>query len=215
MPCGSSQSPGPRIFGSTPRWPADNSSQLSAQSMATRICPAKQQDPHGHSLACAVWGQEKPKAAGEANPAPPESLLSISPDKFRTDLTNARIAGTRNVTEGAAANVSGRVVKLCVVEDVEEFTSNLEVHRFIEWNHLRHAQIGVVESRAVKESSVRCPESSAVSAWGGPGEIAVSRDECVIVKIFKRAGRFARVVDVNPSRDIRHIGGGTASKRAV
>lgn len=167
----------------------------------------------GKPISVDGWG--KPKDAGEANSAPPESWLSRSPDKFRTDLTDARIAGTRNVTEGAAANVSGRVVKLRVVEDVEEFTSNLEVHRFIEWNHLRHAQIGVVESRAVKESSVRCPESSAVRAWGGPGEIAVRRGECVIVKIFERAGGLARVVDVNPSPDVRHIGGGTARKRAV
>jgi hypothetical protein len=28
---------------------------------------------------------------------------------------------------------------LRVVEDVEEFTSNLKIHRFMDWNHLRYA----------------------------------------------------------------------------
>lgn len=167
----------------------------------------------GKPISVDCWGN--PKAAGEAISALPESLLSRSPDKFRTDLTDAGIAGTRNVTEICAANVSGRIVKLRVVEDVEEFTSNLEVHRFIEWNHLRHAQVGVVESWAVKESSVRCPERSTVGAWNVPGEIAVRRDKCVLVKIFERARGLARVVDVNLSRDIRHIGGGTANKGTI
>ena len=62
-----------------------------------------------------------------------------------------------------AANVSGWVVKLRVIEDVEEFTPNLEMHCFIDWNHLRYAQIGIVDSRTVEESTVRRPERSAVS----------------------------------------------------
>ena len=74
-----------------------------------------------------------------------KNFATASPDEFRTDLPNARIARTRNVTEVVAANVPGGVVKLRVIEDVEEFTSNLEVHCFIEWNHLRYAQIGVVD----------------------------------------------------------------------
>lgn len=68
-----------------------------------------------------------------------KNFATASPDEFRTDLPNARIAGTSYVTEIFAANVPSRVVKLRVVEDVEEFTSNLKIHRFMDWNHLRYA----------------------------------------------------------------------------
>jgi hypothetical protein len=93
----------------------------------------------------------------------PNRCTRISPDELCTDLTNARIAGTRDVTEVAAADASARVVKLRVIEDIEEFTSDLEMHCFIEGNDLRYSQIGVVDSRAVKESPVCRPERSAVS----------------------------------------------------
>jgi hypothetical protein len=97
-----------------------------------------------------------------------KNFATASPDEFRTDLPNARRTRTRNITEVRAANVPAGIVKLRVIEDVEEFTPNLEMHCFIEWNHLRYAQIGIVESRAVKESPVRCPERSAVRAGQNP-----------------------------------------------
>ena len=97
-----------------------------------------------------------------------KNFATASPDEFRADLPNTWIAGTRDVTEIVAADVPTRVVKLRVVEDVEEFTSNLEMHCFIEGNHLRYAQIGIVESRAVEESPVRRPERSAVRASQNP-----------------------------------------------
>jgi hypothetical protein len=50
-----------------------------------------------------------------------------------------------------------------VIEDVEEFTPNLEVHRFIEWNHLGYTQIGIVDTGAVEKPPVRRPKRSAVS----------------------------------------------------
>src|SRR5437660_12165259 len=81
-----------------------------------------------------------------------------SPNKFRANLTNARIPSSRDITEAFVADISARVVKLRVVEDVEEFTSNLEMHCFIEGDQLRDSQVGVVESGAVKEPAVRCPE---------------------------------------------------------
>lgn len=145
-----------------------------------------------------------------------------SPDKLRTDLPNARVAGTGDVAEVAVADVSGRVVKLRMIEDVEEFTSNLEVHCFIDGNHLRYAQIGVVESWAVKESPVRSPERSAVSARQNPRvrrpiwvcQIAGSCNKCALVKICMRAS-IARVVNVNRSHDIWHISGRATSKRGV
>ena len=97
-----------------------------------------------------------------------KNFATTSPDEFRTDLPNARIARTRDVTEILAANVPAGVDKLRMIEDVEEFPSNLEVHCFIEWNHLRYAQIGIVESRTVKESPVRRSETSAVRAGQNP-----------------------------------------------
>ena len=63
----------------------------------------------------------------------------ISPDELRTDLTNARIAGTRDIAEVLVADVSARIVKLRMVEDIEEFASNLEMHRFVEGNYFRYS----------------------------------------------------------------------------
>jgi hypothetical protein len=97
-----------------------------------------------------------------------KSFATSSPDEFRTDLPNARITGTRDVTEIFAANVPAGIVKLRMIEDVEEFTSNLEMHCFIEWNHLRYAQICIVESRSMEESPVRRSETSAVRAGQNP-----------------------------------------------
>src|SRR5450755_1353625 len=158
--------------------------------------------------------QSKKGTASE--PAVPmlTNFATPSPDELRTDLPNPRIARTRNVAEGGAANVPGGIAKLRMIEDVEEFTPNLEVHCFIEWNHLRYAQIGIVDSRAMEESPVRRPESSAIGARSGPREIAVGRDKCALVEICVVSAS-TRVVDVNRSCDIGHIGGGAASKRAV
>ena len=66
-----------------------------------------------------------------------KNFATASPDEFRTDLPNARIARTRDDTEVVTTDVPARIVKLRVVEDVEEFTPNLEMHCFIDGNHLR------------------------------------------------------------------------------
>jgi len=63
----------------------------------------------------------------------------MSPDEFRTDLTDAWIAGTRDITEVGIADVPGRIVELRVVEDVEKFTPDLKTHCFIEGDHLRYS----------------------------------------------------------------------------
>jgi len=74
-----------------------------------------------------------------SEPAVPmlKNFATASPDEFRTDLPNARRTRTRNITEVRAANVPAGIVKLRVIEDVEEFTPNLEMHCFIDGNHLR------------------------------------------------------------------------------
>lgn len=93
----------------------------------------------------------------------PQLSFHRSPDELRTDLPDARIAGTRDVPEGFVADVPARVDKLRVVEDVEEFASNLEMRCFSDGNDLSDSEIGVVESGTVKESPVRCTERSTVS----------------------------------------------------
>ena len=107
---------------------------------------------------------------GEASFSPARSRYAAprSPDEFRTDLPNARIVGTRDISEVATADISAWVVKLRVIEDVEEFTSNLEMHCFIDRNHLRYTEIGIVESRTVEESTVRRSETSAVRTGQKP-----------------------------------------------
>ena len=49
--------------------------------------------------------------------------------------------------------------ELRVVENVEEFTANFERLGFPDGNYLRYPEIGVVETRAVKEAAVRGTES--------------------------------------------------------
>src|ERR1700730_3436426 len=82
-----------------------------------------------------------------------------SPIEFGAELTDARIARFADDSEAAVADISGSILKLRVVEDVEEF--NPEIERVILMNHgsLREAEIGVVETRAVEEPAVGSAES--------------------------------------------------------
>ena len=172
--------------------------------------------PAGRPVAQHAYTLSQTKKGTASDPAVPmlKNLATASPDELRTDLPNARSTRTRNIAEGGAANVPGGIVKLRMIEDVEEFTPNLEVHCFIDWNHLRYTQIGIVDSWAMEESPVRRPERSAIGARSGSGEIAARCDKCALVEIcVVSAG--ARVVDVDRSYEIRHIGGRTASKRTV
>ena len=56
----------------------------------------------------------------------PNRYFPVSPDKFCTDLPDARIASGGDVAEGAAADIPAWIYELRVVEDVEEFAPNLE-----------------------------------------------------------------------------------------
>lgn len=144
----------------------------------------------------------------------PQDYVSALPDELRTDLADARVAGVGDVAEASAADVTARIRELGMVEYVEEFTPNLEVHCFSDRNYLRYSHIGIVESRAMEEAAVRRTESSAVRA-GSEGdwiEIAIGRLKRALVKICERARSTARVVDVNRPHNIRHIGGGASRK---
>ena len=97
------------------------------------------------------------------------TVLAVnSPDELPAELPDARIAGIRDVAEASVTDIPTRIQELCVVENVEELRSNLEVHGLGDGNHLAYAQIGVVESRPVKESPVRCAERPTVSTHQNP-----------------------------------------------
>ena len=97
-----------------------------------------------------------------------KNFATASPDEFCTDLPNARITRIRDISEAVAADVPARIHELRVVENVEEFAANLEKHRFPNGNDLRYSETGVVESRPVKESPVRCAERPTVSTHQNP-----------------------------------------------
>src|SRR5437762_14051880 len=76
----------------------------------------------------------------------------VLPVKLRADLPDARIVRAVDQTESAAADVAARIVELRVIENVEEFSSNLESHRFGDSSSLRHAKIRIEKPRAVEET---------------------------------------------------------------
>src|SRR5215469_10095068 len=88
--------------------------------------------------------------------------FELLPDKFRTDLYNARIAGIGDVSEAAAADVPVRIHELRMVKYVEEFTANLQGFCFSYRDSLCYSEIGVVDSRAMKEPAVRRSETSTI-----------------------------------------------------
>ena len=164
--------------------------------------------PHPNTLT-----QSRKGAASRCRPSA-ERFFRL-PDEFRADLPDARITGVGDISEASAADIPARIHELRVVENIEEFTPNLERPAFGDRDDLLYSEIGIVEARAVEESPISGAESATVRAWGGPSEKAVGRDKCALVKICERARGIARVAGVNRSHEIRHIGGGAASKRAV
>jgi len=60
----------------------------------------------------------------------------LLPDELRAQLPNAHGTGAGYVSEAATADITARVIELRVVEDVEEFTPNLERLRFRDRDYL-------------------------------------------------------------------------------
>lgn len=86
----------------------------------------------------------------------------VLPDKLRAELADTRIVGIRDISEAGAAYVAARIHELRVVENIEEFTANLDRHVLPDRNDLRYSEIGVVEARAMEESAIGRPEKSAI-----------------------------------------------------
>lgn len=89
-------------------------------------------------------------------------LDAQSPDELRAELPDARIAGAVDDSEdsGSTADIPARILELRVVENVEEFSPNLEGHRFSDGGPLHKPEIGIVESRAMEEPAVGRPKRS-------------------------------------------------------
>src|SRR5215469_3220194 len=102
-----------------------------------------------------------------------------------------------------------------MVKDVEEFGANLESLRFRNRDSFAYSKIGVIDARPMEESVVGSTESSTIWAPNARVVRTTGRRECARVKICVRAGRIARVVDVDRTHEIRHIDSLRAAKRGV
>lgn len=147
----------------------------------------------------------------------PPQATTVSPDEFPTELPDARRLRVRDITEAGIADVAGRVHELRMVEYIEEFSSNLDRHRFLDGEYLRRSKVGIVEPRPMEESAVCRPESSAIRARSDPGEKAIGLRERTLAKVRERARGCggAGVRYLNRSHQIWHIGGGTSGKRRI
>src|SRR2546430_13520162 len=76
------------------------------------------------------------------------------PEEFCADLPNTRIARAGHNSKVRAVDVSRRILKLRVVEDVEKFETQIESEILLDCGPLQYSEIGVVESRAVEEAAV-------------------------------------------------------------
>jgi len=131
-----------------------------------------------------------------------------SPNELRAELTDARVTRAGDLSKVRATDVAIRIHELRVVEYVEEFSTDLERHGFPDGDDLRYSQISVVETRAMEESAVRCAEASAISTEQSPrNQSAGSWCERSRVKIRPCTGRRTRILDVDRSDDIGHVGG--------
>ena len=93
---------------------------------------------------------------------------SASPNKLRTYLTDAWITGIGDISKASAADIPARIRELRMVENIEEFSPNLEHLGFGDRDRLLKPEIGVVEAGAMEESPVRRSETSAISAGQNP-----------------------------------------------
>jgi len=153
------------------------------------------------------------------NPIPPERRLPDAarlPDELRAELPDAWIPRIRDVSEAAAADVPARIHELCVVENVEEFSANLERHGFLNRNDLRYSETRIVEARAMEESAIGCPETSAIRTGQDPRHIsALSSGKCTLVEIREGTGSSAGIRFLNRTHDIGHISGRAADERGI
>ena len=147
------------------------------------------------------------------------------PVELRADLADARIARIADDSEVRIGDVPARILKLRMVEDVEKFDTEIESVVLLNYGPLRHAKIGVVESRPMEEAPVSGAKSSESAVLN---ECACGRHTWVRVRRRGRLWRneetsgvvggraigicIARIQSYNLADEIRHISRRTAGK---
>src|ERR1700693_5953783 len=151
-----------------------------------------------------------------------------SPVELGANLTDAWIARIGDDSEAGVGDVSGRIHKLRVVEDVEKFDTKIESIILFNYGTFRHAEIGVVESGTVEEAPVGSPKSSEsavlherAGGWytgvGIRDRGRLRRDEVTPRVVGGRAIGISvtRVQCHDLADDIRHIRGRIAGERVI
>ena len=150
---------------------------------------------------------------GEASPA----RIIISPDKFGAELPDARVTRVRDNSK-VAVDIPTRVYELRMIEDVEEFTTELESSRFRDLNPLGHAYVEIIDARAMEKSPVGRSECSKRGVMG----------ECLRQEIASGSGagscrikgrailiHFAWIYDVHRADKIWHVRRRTSRQRDI
>src|ERR1700730_4620156 len=151
-----------------------------------------------------------------------------SPVELCADLPNTRIARVGDDSEARAGDVPARIFKLRVVEYVEKFDTEVKSKILPNYGPLQYAEIGVVESRAVKEAPVGRPKSSesavlneCACGWHTwvrvRGRGRLWRDEETSRVVGGRAIGICvtRIQCHDLADEIRHIRGRTAGERII
>jgi len=165
-----------------------------------------------HPCIMAQLGARYRKVAGEAGNSRARGLRHGRwhapkprlPVKLRADLTDARIARIADDSEVRIGDVPARILKLCVVEDVEKFETDIESVILLNYGPLQYAKIGVVESRAVEEASIGGAKSAQI---GVDGECVGQEVTSRTVRTGATGVRLARIHSHNLADEIRHIRG--------
>ena len=90
----------------------------------------------------------------------PRRCAGHLPVELGANLPNARIACVGHDSEVRAGDVAARIQKLRMVEYIEKFDTNVKGKIRFQLRPLQQPKIGVVESRAVKESPVGVAKSA-------------------------------------------------------
>jgi hypothetical protein len=101
--------------------------------------------------------------------------LPTLPVKLRAHLSDARSVRAGHYPEQAAAEVAVRAIELGVVEDVKEFTAELNSHGLGNPDSLGHPEIGIQDSGSMEEPGAGGAEGSenGIFLKGARGEISV------------------------------------------
>src|SRR5215469_14149128 len=125
---------------------------------ATRKTLALTRSNSHASLPGRNWLRSKNRHESKSSSATRCGCTTLTPRTLpvepRAHLPDARSTRVGNHSEQAAAEITVRTGKLCVVEDVEEFTTEFDSHSLANRNSFRHPKVGIQNSRTMKEPAV-------------------------------------------------------------